>query len=43
MNDTTHDHVLEIMRSDRFCMLTSVGDEGRLHAHPMTPQGVRRR
>ena len=32
--------VVEIMRSDRFCMLTSVGDEGRLHAHPMTPQEV---
>lgn len=45
MSDTTdlaHEKVLEIMRSDRFCMLTSVGvgDEGRLHSHPMTPQEV---
>jgi general stress protein 26 len=34
--------VVEIMRSDRFCMLTSVGadDQGRLHSHPMTPQEV---
>ncbi len=34
------DKVLEIMRSDRFCMLTSVGDQGRLQSHPMTPQEV---
>lgn len=34
------DAVVEIMRDDRFCMLTSVGPEGRLHAHPMTPQEV---
>ena len=34
------DKVVEIMRSDRFCMLTSVGDEGRLHSHPMTPQEI---
>ena len=50
MSDTQHDDgssselaqdkVLEIMRSDRFCMLTSVGDEGRLQSHPMTPQEV---
>ena len=32
--------VVEIMRSDRFCMLTSVGDQGRLQSHPMTPQEV---
>jgi general stress protein 26 len=34
--------VVEIMRGDRFCMLTSVGvaDQGRLHSHPMTPQQV---
>jgi general stress protein 26 len=38
----TQDKVVEIMRSDRFCMLTSigVGDQGRLHSHPMTPQQV---
>ena len=34
------DKVLDIMRSERFCMLTSVGDQGRLHSHPMTPQQV---
>lgn len=34
------DKVVEIMRDDRFCMLTSVGDQGRLHSHPMTPQQV---
>lgn len=32
--------VVQIMRGDRFCMLTSVGDEGRLQSHPMTPQEV---
>jgi len=40
--DETRQKVVEIMRSDRFCMLTSigVGDQGRLHSHPMTPQEV---
>jgi general stress protein 26 len=38
--EIAQDKVLDIMRSERFCMLTSVGDEGRLHAHPMTPQDV---
>ncbi|MET0997349.1 MAG: pyridoxamine 5'-phosphate oxidase family protein, partial [Marmoricola sp.] len=39
---TSQEKVVEIMRSDRFCMLTSVGaaDQGRLHSHPMTPQEV---
>ncbi len=32
--------LVEIMRGHRFCMLTSVGEAGRLHAHPMTPQQV---
>ncbi|MCW2818475.1 MAG: ral stress protein [Marmoricola sp.] len=32
--------VVDLMREDRFCMLTSVGDDGRLHSHPMTPQQV---
>jgi general stress protein 26 len=34
--------VVEIMRGDRFCMLTSIGvaDQGRLHSHPMTPQEI---
>lgn len=38
--DIGQDKVVEIMRSDRFCMLTSVGDLGRLQSHPMTPQEV---
>ncbi len=40
--DLAQDKVVEIMRGDRFCMLTSVGvaDNGRLHSHPMTPQEV---
>lgn len=40
--DLAQDKVVEIMRGDRFCMLTSVGvaDDGRLHSHPMTPQEV---
>jgi general stress protein 26 len=40
MAELTQDKAVEIMRSERFCMLTSVGDEGRLHSHPMTPQEV---
>ncbi len=39
-DELAQDKVLDIMRSDRFCMLTSVGEEGRLHSHPMTPQEV---
>jgi general stress protein 26 len=40
--ELAQDKVVEIMRGDRFCMLTSVGvaDQGRLHSHPMTPQEV---
>jgi general stress protein 26 len=40
--DRAQQKVVELMRSDRFCMLTSigVGDQGRLHSHPMTPQEV---
>lgn len=40
--DLAQDKVVEIMRDERFCMLTSVGaaDEGRLHSHPMTPQEI---
>jgi general stress protein 26 len=40
MAELTQDKAVEIMRSERFCMLTSVGDEGRLHSHPMTPQEI---
>jgi general stress protein 26 len=39
-NELAQDKVIEIMRGDRFCMLTSVGDEGRLQSRPMTPQQV---
>jgi general stress protein 26 len=39
-DELAQDKVLEIMRSERFCMLTSVGEQGRLHSHPMTPQQV---
>ncbi len=40
--DLDQKKVVEIMRGGRFCMLTSVGvgDQGRLHSHPMTPQEV---
>ncbi len=38
--EIAQDKVVEIMRGDRFCMLTAVGDQGRLHAHPMTPQEI---
>ena len=39
-SELAQDKVVEIMRGERFCMLTSIGDEGRLHSHPMTPQEV---
>ena len=38
--EIAQDKVVEIMRGDRFCMVTSVGEQGRLHAYPMTPQQV---
>ena len=40
--DHSQEQVVEIMRGDRFCMLTSIGvhDQGRLHSHPMTPQEI---
>ena len=40
--ELTQTKVVEIMRGERFVMLTSigVGDQGRLHSHPMTPQEV---
>ena len=41
MSDTLGlEKVVEIMKGDRFCMLTSVGEAGRLQSHPMTPQEV---
>jgi general stress protein 26 len=39
-DELTQDKVIEIMRGDRFCMITSVGEEGRLQSRPMTPQQV---
>jgi general stress protein 26 len=38
--EIAQDKVVSIMQGDRFCMVTSVGSHGRLHAHPMTPQEV---
>jgi general stress protein 26 len=38
--ELAQDKVVSLMRDDRFCMLTAVGDRGRLHSHPMTPQEV---
>ena len=41
MSDLTQEKIVEIMRSERFVMLTSVSkNDGRLHSHPMTPQKV---
>lgn len=39
-NELPQDKVIEIMRGDRFCMLTSVAQDGELQSHPMTPQQV---
>lgn len=40
MSELTQEKVVEIMRGERFVMLTSVTEEGKLHSHPMTPQQV---
>lgn len=40
MPELAQEKAIEIMRGERFCMLTSVGEEGRLQSHPMTPQQV---
>ncbi|WP_051687457.1 MULTISPECIES: pyridoxamine 5'-phosphate oxidase family protein [Micrococcales] len=41
MSELTLETIVEIMRSERFVMMTSVSrDDGRLHSHPMTPQLV---
>jgi general stress protein 26 len=34
------DAIVEVTRAPRICMLTSVGEQGRLHSHPMTLQEV---
>lgn len=36
----TQDEVVDVMRSKRFVMLTTVTAEGKLVSHPMTPQQV---
>lgn len=36
----TREHVVEVMRSERFVMLTSLSTTGKLHSHPMTPLEV---
>ncbi|MDO5511780.1 pyridoxamine 5'-phosphate oxidase family protein [Corynebacterium sp.] len=41
MSDTpTREDIVKEMRDERFVMLTSVSDSGRLHSHPMTPLEV---
>ncbi|QIX26664.1 pyridoxamine 5'-phosphate oxidase family protein [Nocardioides sp. JQ2195] len=32
--------IVEMMRDQRFCMLTTFAPEGELHSHPMTPQRI---
>lgn len=40
MSELTQENVVEVMRGERFVMLTSVATDGKLHSHPMTPQQV---
>lgn len=40
MSELTQEHVLEVMRSQRFVMMTGVADDRSLHSHPMTPQQI---
>ena len=39
-SDISQEQVVEIMRGERFVMLTSIAVDGALHSHPMTPQEV---
>lgn len=39
-NTVTRADVVKEMRSERFVMLTSQSDSGKLHSHPMTPLEV---
>lgn len=40
MSEITKEQIVEIMRGERFVMLTTVSADGALHSHPMTPQEV---
>ena len=40
MSEITQEQVVEIMRGERFVMMTSIADDGTLHSHPMTPKQV---
>ena len=40
MSELTVEKVVDVMRSERFVMLTSVAADGKLHSHPMTPQQI---
>ena len=39
-DNTTREDIIKEMRDERFVMLTSKSDTGRLHSHPMTPLEV---
>lgn len=40
MSEITQEQVVEIMRGERFVMMTSIADDRTLHSHPMTPKQV---
>lgn len=40
MTEISQKQVVEIMRGERFVMLTSVAEDSSLHSHPMVPQEV---
>lgn len=39
-NELTRADVVELMRGERFVMLTTVGDGNALYSHPMTPKEI---
>lgn len=39
-NELTRENVLDIMRSERFVMLSTATKEGKIVSHPMTPQEI---
>lgn len=40
MSEITKEQIVDIMKGERFVMLTTVSHDGKLHSHPMTPQQV---
>lgn len=40
MTELTREDVVELMRAERFVMLTTVGKDSSLYSHPMTPREV---